>query len=56
MVTEPEEIIAAIKRAAVNGKPSIINVEVDREALSSWTQPIADRATQLKKAKLPYKE
>ena len=56
LVTEPEEIIPAIKRAVVNGKPSIINVEVDREALSSWTQPIADRAAELKKAKLPYME
>jgi len=56
LVTDPEEIIPAIKRAADNGKPSIINVEVDREALSSWTQPHADRAAQTKKAKLPYKD
>ena len=32
MVTDPEEIVPAIKRAVANGKPSIINVEVDREA------------------------
>ena len=31
MVTDPAEIIPAIKRAVANGKPSIINVEVDRE-------------------------
>jgi len=31
MVTDPGEIIPAIRRAAANGKPSIINVEVDPE-------------------------
>lgn len=34
MVTDPANIIPAIKRAAANGKPSIINVEVDKDALS----------------------
>jgi len=34
MVTDPAEIVPAIKRAAANGKPSIINVEVDKNALS----------------------
>ncbi len=34
MVTDPKEIIPAIKRAVANGKPSIINVEVDKNALS----------------------
>jgi len=33
LVTDPDEIVPAIKRAAANGKPSIINVEVDREAV-----------------------
>ena len=31
MVTDPEEIIAAIRWAVAYGKPCIINVEVDRE-------------------------
>jgi len=34
MVTDPAEIGPAIRRAAANGKPSIINVEVDKGALS----------------------
>lgn len=33
-VTDPAEIIPAIKRAAANGRPSIINVEVDKVSLS----------------------
>ena len=33
-VTDPGEIIPAIERAVANGKPSIINVEVDRVSLS----------------------
>jgi len=37
MVTDPEQIIPAIKRAVANGKPSIINVEVDRDAVSALT-------------------
>ena len=49
VVRDPNQIIPAIKRAAANGKPSIINVEVDREALSSWTQRTADGAAQRKK-------
>jgi acetolactate synthase-1/2/3 large subunit len=36
MVTEPEEIIPAIKRAVANGKPSIINVEVDKVSPSPF--------------------
>jgi len=35
-VTDPTEIIPAIKRAAANGKPSIINVEVDKVSLSPF--------------------
>ncbi len=35
MVTDPEEIVPAIKRAAANGKPSIINVEVDKKSMTS---------------------
>ncbi|MHA1966807.1 MAG: thiamine pyrophosphate-binding protein [Candidatus Hodarchaeales archaeon] len=44
LVRDPEQIIPAIQRAAANGKPSIVNVEVDREVLSSWTQRTADAA------------
>jgi len=33
LVTKPENIIPAIKKAAANGKPSIINVEVNHESL-----------------------
>ncbi|MCP4682330.1 MAG: thiamine pyrophosphate-binding protein [Desulfobacterales bacterium] len=35
-ITDPEEIIPAIKRAVANGKPSIINVEVDKVSLSPF--------------------
>ena len=49
VVRDPEQIIPAIKRASANGKPSIINVEVDREVLSSWTQRSADAAAQRRK-------
>jgi len=35
-VTDPEEIVPAIKRAAANGKPSIVNVEVDKVSLSPF--------------------
>ena len=35
-VTDPEEIVPAIKRAAANGKPSIVNVEVDKVNLSPF--------------------
>ena len=36
VVTDPEEIVPAIKRAAANGKPSIINVEVDKVSPSPF--------------------
>jgi len=35
-ITDPEEIVPAIKRAAANGKPSIVNVEVDKVSLSPF--------------------
>jgi acetolactate synthase I/II/III large subunit len=35
-VTDPAQIIPAIKRAVANGKPSIINVEVDKVSLSPF--------------------
>jgi acetolactate synthase-1/2/3 large subunit len=35
-VTDPAEIIPAILRAVANGKPSIINVEVDKVSLSPF--------------------
>ncbi len=41
-VTAPEEIIPAIRRAAANGKPSIINVEVDQVSLSPMIAAYAD--------------
>ena len=44
-VTDPEEILPAIKRAAANGKPSIVNVEVDDVSLSRF---IAGYANMLK--------
>jgi len=37
-VTDPEEIIPAIKRAVANGKPSILNVQVDKENMSPVTR------------------
>jgi acetolactate synthase-1/2/3 large subunit len=36
MVTDPEKIVPAIRRAAANGKPSIINVEVDQVNMSPF--------------------
>ncbi len=41
-VTDPAEIIPAIKRAVANGKPSIINVEVDKVSLSPFIAGYAD--------------
>jgi len=35
-VTDPEEIVPAIKRAVANGKPSIINVEIDKVSPSPF--------------------
>jgi acetolactate synthase-1/2/3 large subunit len=35
-VTDPGEIVPAIKRAVANGKPSIVNVEVDKVSLSPF--------------------
>ncbi len=49
LVRDPEQIVPAIKRATANRKPSIINVEVDRDVLSSWTQRVADAAALRKK-------
>lgn len=46
-VTDPEEILPAIQRAAANGKPSIVNVEVDDVSLSPF---IAGYANMLKPA------
>ena len=36
LVTDPDEIVPAIKRAVANGKPSIINVEVDKVSPSPF--------------------
>lgn len=36
LVTDPKEIVPAIKRAVINGKPSIINVEVDKVSPSPF--------------------
>lgn len=46
-VTDPEEILPAIRRAAANGKPSVINVEVDDVSLSPF---IAGYANMIKPA------
>jgi len=42
VVTDPKEIIPAIKRAVANGKPSIINVDVDKVSLSPFIAGYAD--------------
>jgi len=42
VVTVPEEIAPAIKRAAANGNPSIINVEVDKTSMSPFIAFYAD--------------
>lgn len=41
-VTNPEGILAAIRRAAANGIPSIVNVEVDDESLSPFIAPYVE--------------
>jgi len=41
-ITDPEEIRPAIRRAAANGKPSIINVEIDKVSLSPMIAGYAD--------------
>jgi acetolactate synthase-1/2/3 large subunit len=41
-VTDPDEILPAIRRAAANGRPSIINVEIDNVSLSPFIAPYAD--------------
>jgi len=40
-VTDPEMILPAIRRAAANGKPSIVNVEIDNVSLSPFIAPYA---------------
>lgn len=44
-VTDPDEILPAIRRAAANGKPSIVNVEVDDVSLSPFIAHYADILT-----------
>ena len=41
-VTDPDEILPAIKRAAANGRPSIVNVQVDNESLSPFISPYVE--------------
>jgi len=41
-VTNPEDILPAIRRAAANGKPSIVNVQIDNESLSPFIAPYAE--------------
>jgi acetolactate synthase-1/2/3 large subunit len=41
-VTDPDEILPAIQRAAASGKPSIVNVQVDNESLSPFIAPYAE--------------
>ena len=45
LVTDPDEILPAIRRAAANGKPSIVNVEVDDVSLSPFIANYADILT-----------
>jgi acetolactate synthase-1/2/3 large subunit len=40
-VRDPDQILPAIQRAAANGRPSIVNVEVDNESLSPFIAPYA---------------
>jgi len=40
-VHDPDEILPAIEHAAANGRPSIVNVEVDNESLSPFIAPYA---------------
>ena len=42
VVTAAKEIVPAIRRAAANGQPSIINVEVDQVSLSPMIAAYAD--------------
>ena len=46
LVTDPAEIVPAIKRAVANGKPSIINVEVDKKSMSPITQGFSESMKQ----------
>jgi len=41
-VTDPDEIVPAIERAVANGKPSIVNVEVDNVSFSPFIAPYID--------------
>ncbi|MCP3988827.1 MAG: thiamine pyrophosphate-binding protein [Actinomycetia bacterium] len=41
-VTDPDEILPAIKRAAANGRPSIVNVQIDNESLSPFISPYVE--------------
>ena len=41
-VTDPDKILPAIERAAANGRPSIVNVQVDNESLSPFIAPYAE--------------
>lgn len=41
-VYDPNDIVPAIKRAAATGKPSIINVEVDKHSMSPITKMFGD--------------
>jgi acetolactate synthase-1/2/3 large subunit len=38
LIRQPEEIVPALRRAAVGGKPAILNVEVDQESPSPVTR------------------
>jgi acetolactate synthase-1/2/3 large subunit len=42
VVNDPKEIVPAIKRAASNGRPSIVNVEVDHESMSPFIAAAKD--------------
>ncbi|HOO38338.1 MAG TPA: thiamine pyrophosphate-binding protein [Deltaproteobacteria bacterium] len=46
LVTEADQIVPAIQRAVANGKPSIINVEVDKENMSPITKGFSESMKQ----------
>jgi len=48
-VCRPEDIVPAIERAAASGKPSIINVEVDKVSMSPITKMFGYSLTKKKK-------
>lgn len=42
VVTHPEDIVPAIRKAVANGRPSIVNVEVDKVSVSPYIAAYAE--------------